>query len=175
MDIIELELDHALSLRILSEEDSEELFALVDANRAYLRRWLPWVDDNTEVHHTHEFIQSTVLEYHQGEALHLGIRVDGKLRGVVGFNSMAPGGEGEIGYWLDEPMQGSGVMTRACRALMEYGFQVLELSRQSILCHPRNQRSRRIAERLEFQLERQRLEMPLPGRAVRYIKESAKG
>lgn len=175
MDIVELELDPALSLRMLSEEDSEELFELVQANRAYLREWLPWVDDNTELRHTHEFILSTVLEYQQGEALHLGVRVDGRLRGVVGFNSMAPGGEGEIGYWLDEPMQGSGVMTRACRALMEYGFEVLRLTRQTIVCHPRNQRSRRIAERLEFELDKQRLEVPLPGRAVRYIKEATKG
>ena len=27
------------------EGDAQELFAIVDENRAYLRKWLPWLDD----------------------------------------------------------------------------------------------------------------------------------
>ena len=41
-----------LELDVLNEADAEELFALVDANRAYLREWLPWLDENTEADHT---------------------------------------------------------------------------------------------------------------------------
>ena len=37
-------IDSATALRVLREDDAAELFALTDANRAYLRRWLPWVD-----------------------------------------------------------------------------------------------------------------------------------
>ena len=31
-----------LELRLLQLEDAQELFALTDANRNYLREWLPW-------------------------------------------------------------------------------------------------------------------------------------
>lgn len=175
MDLVELEIDSVLTLRMLAEQDSEELFARVEANRAYLREWLPWVDDNTEVRHTLDFIRSTVLEYQQGEALHLGLRREGRLRGVVGFNHMERGGEGELGYWLDESLQGSGIMTRACAALVDHGFQSLCLDRIIILCDPRNQRSRRIAERLGFTLEKPRLALQSPSRAVRYVKQAEKG
>ena len=175
MDPVELDIDSALGLRMLAEEDSEELFALVEANRSYLRQWLPWVDDNTEVSHTLEFIRGTVLEYEQGAALHLGIRQNGKLRGVVGFNSMETGKDGEMGYWLDESLQGNGVMTRACRALVEHGFQSLALSRVVIVCHPRNQRSRRIAERLGFSLEKRKINVTTLSPEVRYVKVAERG
>jgi hypothetical protein len=34
----------SLKLRLLKEEDAEELFLQVMKNKEYLRRWLPWLD-----------------------------------------------------------------------------------------------------------------------------------
>ena len=34
----------SLRLRPLRLADTDELFALTEANRAYLRQWLPWLD-----------------------------------------------------------------------------------------------------------------------------------
>jgi hypothetical protein len=36
----------SLILRLLREEDAEELFLRVDQNRDHLRRWMPWLDGN---------------------------------------------------------------------------------------------------------------------------------
>ena len=168
MDLVELQVDPTLELRMLTEPDSAVLFALVEDNRSYLKRWLPWVDDNTEEAHTLAFIESTLDEHERGEALHMGIWQEGRLCGVVGFNSLKAGHEGEIGYWLDQSLQGSGVMTKACGALVDYGFREVELRRVIILCDPKNVRSRRIAERLGFQVES-------ANRAVRYVKEAPGG
>jgi hypothetical protein len=35
------------NLRLLDEGDAAELHALIDANRAYLARWLPWAEEQT--------------------------------------------------------------------------------------------------------------------------------
>jgi len=32
------------SLRQIAPSDAQELFAVSDTNRAYLRHWLPWLD-----------------------------------------------------------------------------------------------------------------------------------
>ena len=42
-------LDQRRWLRLFEESDAEELYAVVDANRGYLGRWMPWaVDDDLE-------------------------------------------------------------------------------------------------------------------------------
>jgi len=55
-----------------------------------------------------------------------------------------------IGYWLGERFQGSGVMTKSCKALIEYAFRELKLNRVEIRCAEKNLRSRAIPERLGF-------------------------
>jgi len=101
-------------LRMPSEEDAKELFAVVDANRSHLREWLPWLDLQTTVETSQGFIRAclerertmgafTGLIWHQGE-----------LSGVAGFNSIdRMNRSGQIGYWLARATEGRGVMT-AC-------------------------------------------------------------
>ena len=47
------------SLRQLTADDTKELFSVIDANRAYLRRWLPWLDRTRSVEDTRQFIGAT--------------------------------------------------------------------------------------------------------------------
>ena len=42
-----LKIDDDLELQLLEERHAEELFALTDENRDYLREWLPWLDNTT--------------------------------------------------------------------------------------------------------------------------------
>ena len=42
-----LMVDENLELRQTMPEEAEEMFAVVDANREYLREWLPWLDNTT--------------------------------------------------------------------------------------------------------------------------------
>ena len=39
-----IQVDDEILLRPPKISDAEDLFALVDSSRDYLRRWLPWVD-----------------------------------------------------------------------------------------------------------------------------------
>jgi ribosomal-protein-serine acetyltransferase len=58
-----------------------------------------------------------------------------------------------IGYWLAEPLQGRGIMTAACRAMVANAFGDLGLNRVEIRCATTNARSRVIPMRLGFGLE----------------------
>lgn len=55
-----------------------------------------------------------------------------------------------IGYWIDEASEGNGIITEACRFLIEYGFNKLNLSTITISCNIKNYKSQAVAKRLGF-------------------------
>lgn len=144
----------SLRLRPLCLSDADELFALTEANRAYLRQWLPWLDAVQSAADTRAFVQSVLRQMAEEQGFGAAICHQGKIAGVIGYNSLDGANRiGTIGYWLGEAHQGQGLMTAACRALVHYGFAELGLNRQVIACATENHRSRRIPERLGFRPE----------------------
>lgn len=148
------QIDTDLELRLLEERHADTLFALVDENREYLRRWLPWVDANTSVEDSKAFIRSLLEKFARNGGIAVGIWYGGRLVGVIGFQTLDwTNRKVEIGYWLAEAFQGRRIMTRACRAMVDYAFRELELNRVEIRCAVENRRSRAIPERLGFTQE----------------------
>jgi len=147
-------IDSTVALRVLREDDAAELFALTESNRAYLRRWLPWVDLVTSEEDSRSFLTTVTAQREEGRGPTFGVLCEGALAGVVGFlpvdrvNSI-----GEIGYWLAPLRQGRGVMTRCCRFAVRYGFLTLDLNRIQIAAGTENLESRAIPERLGFKFE----------------------
>jgi ribosomal-protein-serine acetyltransferase len=154
-------------LRLLQLADAEELFALTDANRSYLRQWLPWLDIINRVDDTRDFIARTLKQFIEHEGLAMAICYGGKIVGLVGFNRIVGVASlrrqtlreryenrqdrtGYIGYWLGESAQGKGMMTKSCQSLINYGFTTLKLDRVVITCATGNHRSRAIPLRLGF-------------------------
>jgi ribosomal-protein-serine acetyltransferase len=147
-------IDSATALRVLREDDAAELFALTDANRAHLRRWLPWVDLVTSEEDSRSFLATVVAQREEGRGPTFGIVRDGALAGVVGYLPIDRVNRcGEIGYWLAEREQGYGVMTECCRFVVRYGFLTLDLNRIQIAAGTENRGSRAIPERLGFKFE----------------------
>lgn len=148
------ELDEAAYLKPLDIEDTKDVFALVDSNREYLRRWLPWVDGTRSEADSRIFIEGTKKQFAEGDGFQVGIWYEGKLAGVCGFHKIDwKDRKTEIGYWLGEPFEGHGLMTQTCRALIDHGFQVWELNRVEIRCGTENTKSCAIPERLGFTRE----------------------
>jgi ribosomal-protein-serine acetyltransferase len=138
-------------LRLLQLVDAEELFALTDENRSYLRQWLPWLDLITQVDDTRSFIARTLKHFADREALVAAICYGGKIVGLIGFNRIEQWDRiGYIGYWLAESHTGKGIMTKSCESLINYGFTTLKLDRIVITCATENHRSRAIPLRLGF-------------------------
>ncbi|MDQ0198274.1 GNAT family N-acetyltransferase [Neobacillus ginsengisoli] len=51
------------------------------------------------------------------------ILYEGEIAGTIGFNQLNKTSRiGVIGYWLGEKFQGKGIMTRALKSFIDYGF-----------------------------------------------------
>jgi ribosomal-protein-serine acetyltransferase len=149
-----LPVDAGLRLAQLQSDDAEELFALTDANRAQLRRWLPWLDQTRVLAATDRFITYTQQQASIGSGLHAAIYEQNIMVGVCGYNHLeAANRQGQIGYWLAADAQGRGIMSRCVAALTHYGFTKLELHRQIITCAVANTASAAVAERAGFRYE----------------------
>jgi ribosomal-protein-serine acetyltransferase len=149
-----MRIDPHLEIRQRRPEDAEELFALTEANRIYLKQWLPWLDHCTSSDDTRRNILTSLEEASRGVSLEVCIWHQGRIVGVTGFNSISRVDRiGHIGYWLGEEYSGQGMMTRAVRALTGHGFETLGLNRITIAAAVGNGKSRAIAERLGFRLE----------------------
>lgn len=144
----------ALRLVQLQPDDAEELFLLTDANRAHLRRWLPWLDQTRVPAATVHFIDFTRAAAAAGTGLHCAIFEQDVMVGVCGYNRIDPVNRcAHIGYWLAADAQGRGIMSRCVAALASYGFVRHELHRQVIACAEENRASAAVAERCGFRFE----------------------
>lgn len=140
-----------LELRILEPRHAVDLYRLTDANRGYLRQWLPWLDGTTSAQDTRSFIEAGLRQYGNHDGLQLGIWYQGQLCGAVGYHFWDPAArKTEIGYWLSQSHSGKGIMTRSVAALIDYAFDVIGMHRIEIPCAVENQRSCAIPQRLGF-------------------------
>ena len=147
-------IDGDILLKPVECRDGEELFSLANANRFYLRQWLPWLDSTQSVKDTTKFIEESQKQLEQKSALVVGVHYHGKIAGVIGFHNFNwLNRSTTMGYWLAENLQGRGLMTRSCRDLINFAFNELKLNRVEIRCAVENARSRTIPERLGFQNE----------------------
>jgi ribosomal-protein-serine acetyltransferase len=144
----------SLSLRLLQETDAEELFALTDRNRLYLRQWLPWLDSTTSAKDTHAFIQRCLAQHTEGYGFVCTIIFNGNIIGVLGHNSIDLINRISYpGYWLSSSHAGKGFMTVALRTLIEHAFSELNMNRIDIRVATGNSSSQAVCNRLGFKKE----------------------
>ncbi|MCK6440187.1 MAG: GNAT family N-acetyltransferase [Planctomycetes bacterium] len=144
-------IDDDLELRLPEERDAEDLSALIETNRVYLREWMHWLNSSNTIEAQRERIRKNRLLYAEGTSLMLHIWRQGSLVGTIGAKNIdQTNKKTEFGYWLDEKSQGKGIITRSCEALLNHCFDSLGLNRVEIHCQVENRQSRRIPERLGF-------------------------
>lgn len=153
VSLLPLDLGAGLSLHATTAADAPEAFAIVDAERARLREWLPWIDDTVDVEGERRYLSGIEVANAAGEGLHATIRRAGELDGLVGLRIDALHRSAEVGYWLSERSVGRGVMTRAVAAMFGLAFGALGLHRVELLAATENARSRAVAERLGMSFE----------------------
>lgn len=140
-------------LRLLEESDAQELHALIEANRAYLARWLPWAAGQT-FEDTLDFIRGTRSQLEGNDGFQTAVVCGQDIVGVIGYVMLDWANRStRIGFWLDEAHQGRGTMTAAARVLVDHALTVWQLNRVEILAATENRRSRAIPERLGFREE----------------------
>ena len=153
MGALRFELSDECELRLLQESDVDELYALIDVNRAELSRWLPWAAGQDR-EGTLEFVRLTRTRYTERSGATFAIVCGRALAGVIGMEPLDWAHRAtSIGYWLGAEHQGRGVMTRAVRALVDHAVFEWELNRVEIRAAVGNARSRAIPQRLGFREE----------------------
>ena len=101
-----------------------------------------------------QFIEQTKKGLAANTSHTYGIFSENTLAGAISFvNFDWPSKRTEIGYWIAKNHQGKGVITQACKLLINYAFDDLQLNRIEIHCAAENTRSRAVPERLGFTLD----------------------
>ena len=141
------------SLRVLEESDADELYALIEANRAHLARWLPWAPGQTR-EGTLEFVRAGREQIDRRDGFQAGVVDAGRIVGVVGFHGIDwQHRSTSIGYWLARGAQGRGTMSEAVGAMVTHALRTWGLNRVEIRASVENRRSRALIERLGFLYE----------------------
>ncbi len=141
-------------LHLARPELAEPIFGVVDRQRAYLRRWLPWVDATLSVEDTREYIRTAMRQNSEGTALNTILLHGQEVAGALSVVHFSPANRKcELGYWLREDLQGQGLMTQACAAFIAYLFRGRQWNRIELYVAADNGKSLAVAERLGFTRE----------------------
>tara|TARA_Y100000768_G_scaffold263516_1_gene201027 strand:- start:135 stop:722 length:588 start_codon:yes stop_codon:yes gene_type:complete len=149
-----LTVDTQLSLSILSLSDAMEIFKVVEENRIYLRKTLPWLDEVNTLDEQISYISHCISDYELHKGIMYSIKSDGDIIGTMGLNSidyenMSCG----VGYWVSKEFAGKGIATRCCSRLIDHCFNDLNLHRFVLEASVENIASCRVAEKLGLRLE----------------------
>ncbi|MEU9126431.1 GNAT family protein [Streptomyces sp. NPDC048506] len=142
------------SLEPLEIWHAEEFAGHLERAREHIRPWVgpAFVTDDLDG------ARATLRRYAERQAADgarlYGIRLDGALVGGVMFTDFnAASGSCEIGCWLEPVAEGHGLVTQACRALLDWAFTCRGLHRAEWHCRSDNDRSSAVAKRLGMTLE----------------------
>ncbi len=151
--------DDDVYLAVLERDDAGALYALVEANRERLGRWLPWARSGgpeVQERFVAEVAQPSLA---RGPGIQAAVWRGEELIGAAGVHEVDERSRsGSIGYWLDARHEGRGVVTKVVRALVNRCFSEPLLGgepfeRLTVLADVENLRSRAVAERLGFAFE----------------------
>ncbi len=146
-------IDEEVSLRMLNEDDAEEFYNLTISSKTYLKEWLGWLEYIESVEDTKANIRARLKGFAEngGYPKSFGIIYKGDIAGTIGFNDINKTNKiGIVGYWLGENFQGKGIMTKAFKTLIDYGFKELGLNRIEVSVAVENKKSRALPEQFGF-------------------------
>jgi RimJ/RimL family protein N-acetyltransferase len=139
-----------LRLRPFADADADLLFAL-HSDPVVMRYWdsPPW----TEPARGKRFVAMCRKTEEEGTGVRLAIEraSDGAFVGWCGLFEWNPDyRSASMGYCLDGAMWGQGYATEAARAMLQWGFDTLDLNRVQAEADTRNPASARVLEKVGF-------------------------
>lgn len=142
-----------LLLRPFEMNDAQSWFQIMHSPEV-TRYWshLPW----QSLQEAKEDIVQDITHMERKEYLRLAVidKANGAMLGMcVFFNHYPNSQRGEIGYCLDTPYQGKGIMKEAMVAFIDYLQTYLSVRRLEADIHPNNKASGALLEKLGFEQE----------------------
>lgn len=121
-----------------------------------LKKWMPWAQDIPTPEDSEENVRLAFAQWIMRTDLRISFfdRQSGKFLGSSGLHDLDWNARSfSIGFWCRTSAQGQGYVTEAANALTRFAFQFLDARRVSITCDSDNERSKKVIERLGFELE----------------------
>lgn len=147
-------LSDGITLREFAPEDAAAVFETVTRNYDHLKVFMHWASAEYSLSDAREFIGRSLDDRADRKDLSFGIFREGKFIGSIGFvNFDWLAMKTEIGYWIDHAEEGKGIVSSACRRLLDFAFDELKMNRIEIRCAADNLRSAAVPRRLGFKCE----------------------
>ncbi|MFB6808771.1 GNAT family N-acetyltransferase [Streptomyces sp. NPDC056387] len=128
---------------------AEEFLAHMDRGREFIGEHIVLADVVTDLDSARGFLAAYAQKTAADGGRIYGIRVGGTLVGGVLFRTFdAASGNCEVGCWLEPTAAGRGLVTRACRVLIDWAFHERGMHRAEWHASSANKRSLAVAERL---------------------------
>ena len=152
--MVSFQLNDHIMLREFTAADADAIYETVSRNYEHLKRFMHWITPEYSRMSAVEFLERSVIEREERRAMGFGIFRDGEFIGSIGFvNFDWAAKKTELGYWIDKSAEGKGIVFSACRKLIQFAIDELEMNRIEIRCSTENKRSAAIPERFGFTLE----------------------
>ncbi len=152
--MVSFRIDDEITLREFERGDAEAVYSAAIANYDHLVRFMDWIGPDYSLRSAEEFVERSISGWGERKNLALGIFRDDRFIGSIGFvNFDWTVRKTEIGYWLSRDEEGKGIVTFACRRLIEFAIRDLALNRIEIRCSAENKRSSAIPKRMGFKRE----------------------
>ena len=101
-----------------------------------------------------EFIGRSIKEWNEGKSYVFGIEIDKEIVGICSINNIdKESRHGTLGYWLGKKYWGQKFMSKAAKAVVDFGFKELKLHRIEVTHFAENIASQKIIQKLGFKLE----------------------
>lgn len=148
-----------VTLRQLNEDDFDQWSEVRERCRDWLGRWEPRpVLPRSGSGDRRVFAArcgAREREQQLGTAYGFGIFVGQRFAGEINLSSIqrGPFQNAYMGYWVDEALAGRGLTPEAAVLAFRFAFEELGLHRVQVSIIPRNQPSRRVAEKLDLRNE----------------------
>ncbi|WP_316836096.1 GNAT family protein [Pedobacter nutrimenti] len=143
-----------IKLELTNASQADVLFNAIDNNRKHLSAFLPWVDRMQSVNDLKEYIEASKVLIQQQKEMSFAILFEQVVVGRIGLHHLNRlNKSGAIGYWLVKEAEGKGIITKSCKAVINYGFNELGLHRIEIKAAVHNLRSQAVPEKLNFKKE----------------------
>lgn len=142
-----------LMIRKVTKNDAEDMYSYASNND--VTKYVTW-DTHKSIADTVEFIQFVLGQYESNKLAPLAIehKETGRFIGTIDLFSWSQTHKSaEIGYVISPDYWGQGITTEAAKALIEFGFNEMELVRIQAKCFVENHASQRVMEKVGMSYE----------------------
>lgn len=145
------------TIRLLTRDDLPAYYSLIERNRSRLEDFFAGTVAITRtIEDTARHLEDVVSKAEKNEYFPLVVteRTAGELVASIQIKNIdwsIP--KGELGYYVDAPYEGKGIVTKAVELIAEHAFEELKFNKLYIRTHHGNMGSRLVAEKNGFTVE----------------------